>query len=237
MTSEYNNPSQDYLRTLFDRASCLLLDFDGPMCRLFANGHAPDIAREMHGLVGAELTSELKDSSDPHAIVRASPSLDLTLQLELELRLTAGEMVAARSAVRTVGARAFVRAARRRGRVLAITTNNAPEAVESYLKRQWLRRAFAGRIFGRIPGEPNRMKPDPDCLERAIKALGADREDCLMIGDSKPDADAAAAAEVPFLGYASSEERVARFAGYADDVTVVVGMRPLAEAMRKARRM
>jgi beta-phosphoglucomutase-like phosphatase (HAD superfamily) len=46
------------------------------------------------------------------------------------------------------------------------------------------------------------MKPHPDCLLRAVKALDVRPATCLMIGDSPADAEAAAAAEVRFLGFA-----------------------------------
>ncbi|SEO36507.1 HAD family hydrolase [Actinacidiphila rubida] len=240
MTSAYNHARPADLRTLLDRASCLLLDFDGPMCQLFANGHAPEIAQEMHGLVdlhGAELVGEFRGSRDPHQIVRARP-LAAELTRLLESRLTGGEEVAVRSAVPTAGAGEFIEAAVERGRVLAITTNNAPQAVEIYLKDHGLEDAFEGRIYGRRADDPEKMKPHPDCLERAMRAMGAKPGDCLMIGDSAPDAEAAREAGVPFLGYASTEQRIARFSG--GDVRAaafVVGMEPLVAAIRTVRPM
>lgn len=236
MTSAYNEPSETALRSLLDRASCLLLDFDGPLCRLFSDGHAPDIAEWMLDLLagfGVELDRGLRESLDPHSLVKAPLPPHITRLLES--RLTEEEEVAALSAVPTPGAADFVRAAVARGRTLAITTNNAPRAVETYLKTQGLEDAFAGRIFGRRADNPGWMKPHPDCLRRAVEAVGADRAQCLMIGDSIPDARAADAAGVPFLGYASGAERVARLAGGAGPGPVVVGMAPLVRAMRAAR--
>ena len=44
-------------------------------------------------------------------------------------------------------------------------------------------------------------KPAPDMLLRSLDALAVPREQALMVGDSRYDEEAAAAAEVPFLHY------------------------------------
>jgi len=53
-------------------------------------------------------------------------------------------------------------------------------------------------------------KPEPDVIHRAIAALGARPEDCLMIGDSGPDMDAGRRAGVKTCavrwGYGNHEE-------------------------------
>jgi len=46
-----------------------------------------------------------------------------------------------------------------------------------------------------------REKPAPDLLHAALEALGVLPEDALMVGDSRYDEAAAAAARVPFLHY------------------------------------
>jgi phosphoglycolate phosphatase-like HAD superfamily hydrolase len=109
------------------------------------------------------------------------------------------------------------------GRLLAITTNNAPVAVEVYLKDHGLDVFFEWRVYGRVAEDPAAMKPDPDCLLRAIDASGLRPGECLMVGDSPSDAAAAKSAGVPFLGYARSADRVARLRA-VDPHPVVVGM-------------
>ena len=236
MTSEYIEPSDRALAALFARASCLLLDFDGPLCRLFAPGHAPAIAQEMLDLLvdeGVLLEDEgLEGNDDPHLIVRAK--LEGALPAQLEALLAGKENLAAESAEPTSGAEDFVKAVVERGRTLAITTNTAPRSVETYLKARGLHDAFGGRIFGRSTENPRRMKPDPDCLHRAMDHLRAKPADCLMIGDSPADALAAQAARVPFLGYAVSAPRALLLAQSVGAVPVVVGMDrliPVVEAL------
>jgi phosphoglycolate phosphatase len=213
---------------LLAHASCLLLDFDGPLCRLFAHSSPVRIARAMRGLLaagGAPLTDpEFAATDDPHRIVQAPVTRELAVALEL--LLAAEEELAARSATPTPDAEEFVRLMAERGLLLAITTNNAPRAVETYLKDQALDGWFEGRIFGRSTEDPRRMKPHPDCLLRALETLEVAPRDCLMIGDSPADAAAAAAAGTPFLGYARSADRVARLQR-GHPYPVVVGMRAL----------
>ena len=213
---------------LLGRASCLLLDFDGPLCRLFARSSPLRIAQDMRTLLadaGSPLTApEFAATEDPHRIVQAPVARELAVRLER--MLADAEEAAARSATATEGAEEFVHLMARQGRLLAITTNNAPRAVEAYLKDHELDGYFEQRIFGRSTDDPLLMKPHPDCLLRALEALEVEPADCLMIGDSLADAAAATAAGTPFLGYARGPGRVACLRdGHA--YPVVDGMRAL----------
>jgi HAD superfamily hydrolase (TIGR01509 family) len=165
--------------------------------------------------------------------VRGALSADLTGKLES--LLTAEEEYAAATAEPTIGAEDFVRSAQARGWTLAITTNNAPQPVEKYLKIHRWDDIFGGRIFGRRPEDPSLMKPHPDCLRRAMVDLGATPADCLMIGDSRADAEAAGKAMVPFVGFAANDDRAAQLRKAAPAAPVVVGMEPLIAAVRAAR--
>lgn len=237
MTFEYTEPPVPVLRALLARASYLLLDFDGPLCRLFAHNPAARIADGMRDYLAAReaalLDRELRTCRDPHRILVADLPGHLTAGLE---RLLADEEeVAALSAEPTPGAEEFARLAAERGHTLAVASNNAPRAVETYLKTQGMDGLFGDRVFGRSTDDPRLMKPHPDCLVRALAALGADPADCLMIGDSPADAHAAHAAGVPFLGYARSPERVPRLREAArPHEEVVVGMAGLQAALREA---
>lgn len=262
MTTPSEEPTPSDLRGLLS-ARCLLLDFDGPICRLFFRHRADRIALAMHDRLahrGLRITDErLAATRDPHAILyclgpkapiarvasgteppgtgppgadgRPEPGADPGLILELEELLTREEDVAARSAEPTPYAAEFVRAAAGNGKLLAVTTNNSPGSVRTYLRNHHLEEPFGDRIFGRDPEDPSRMKPDPDCLLRAIDALDADPRECLMIGDSASDAEAATAAGAGFLGFAHTPERVARLRR-AEPHPVVVGMASLAAAAR-----
>lgn len=215
-------------------ARCLLLDFDGPVCRLFAGHRADRVAQRMGELLAGRAGSADPGPAtaalrDPHRLLRTARRPEIVR--DLEALLAEQEELAALSAEPTPGAGDFIRAVADSGRVPAIATNNAPRAVVAYLKTQGLDGWFGDRVFGRDPEDPARMKPHPDCLLRAAGALGVPPGDCLMIGDSRADAEAAVAAGVRFLGYARSPDRVARLRADAAH-PVVVGMAPLVAAAR-----
>ncbi|MFJ4411852.1 HAD family hydrolase [Streptomyces sp. NPDC088910] len=231
MTPTYFESPESSPFALLDAAECLLLDFDGPVCELFARHSASLIAEEMrryldrHGIRPPNPATAR--SKDPHAML--GEPWPPGVAAELERILAHGEESAVPSARETEGADEFVRAVALSGRLLAITTNNSPQAVETYLKSHSLESVFGSRIYGRDQYDPARMKPDPDCLLRAMTALKVRPEQCLMIGDSPRDAEAARAARVRFLGYARSRSRVARLQEI-EPHPVVVGMGDLVVA-------
>jgi phosphoglycolate phosphatase len=220
-------------------ARCLLVDFDGPVCRLFAVNSAERIARRMHRLtaeLGLRLPARaLAAGTDPHGLLGSLPSGEPAAALEA--LLAEEEEIAAHSAAPTPGADEFLRLVARSGRPLAVTTNNAPAAVAAYLKNHDLDGLVAGQIHGRHATDPARMKPHPDCLDRAMAALGATPRDCLMIGDSPHDAEAARRAGVPFLGFAGDAwHRDRLLAGHPGiTVTGMTGLLAAAHALAPHR--
>ncbi|MFE0132972.1 HAD family hydrolase [Streptomyces sp. NPDC059037] len=209
------------LRELITPARFVLFDFDGPICRLFAGHSAERIARdqvrwlEERGLRGL-LTKEEREQPDPHAVLRAvdrrHPGSDLVA--ELEERLTQQELMAVSSAWPTQYADPLIMTWHAMGSRLAITTNNSPKAVTSYLTTRGLIRCFLPHIYGRTQ-DLHLLKPHPHCLNRALNAMGAEPAAALMIGDAPTDYEAAQVAGVGFLGYARNErkEKLLRAAG------------------------
>ncbi|MEU9212440.1 HAD-IA family hydrolase [Streptomyces sp. NPDC048415] len=190
---------------------CFLFDFDGPLCRLFPDGASAPLARELRRTValrnaGELLTEEVRTSIDPQVVLRAvdraRPGSDLVV--ELEERLAEGEAAAAAIAPPTPGAGLLVRRLTEAGIRVAVATNNSPDAVAVYLRRVHLHEYFEGHIHGRTD-DPRRLKPDPDSLYRALRGLGAEAHDAVMIGDMPTDVDAAREAKVAFVGYARDE--------------------------------
>ncbi len=227
------------LRNLSRRARVVLWDFDGPICRLFANHSAERVAsdlvswlegRGLHGL----LTEAERESLDPHVVLRAvdrrHPGSDLVA--DLEARLTQEERLAASSAMPTAYADPLIRTWTAVGARLAITTNNSPLVVVEYLTGRGLVGCFQPHIYGRTQ-ELRHLKPDPHCLNRALSAMGAAPTDALMIGDTPSDHEAASHAGVPFLGYARNE-RKAKILKDAGAGLVLTSLEPLLELLRAA---
>ncbi|MEV3856155.1 HAD family hydrolase [Streptomyces sp. NPDC050095] len=201
------------LRSLVRGARYVLWDFDGPICRLFAGWPAPEIALrlarwlETQGLHGV-LTEEELRRLDPHGVVARlgleQPGSDLVL--EMEKRLTEQELQAVPRAWPTPWADPLIRTWWAMGVRLAVTTNNSPQAVRSYLDGRSLTGCFEPHIYGRTQNM-TLLKPDPYCVNRALNAMGAAPGAALMIGDTPTDLAAATAAGVSFLGYARNEEK------------------------------
>lgn len=192
---------------LLSRVDCVLFDFDGPLCSLFAGHPAPGIAEEFRRLLtGAGLLKEsLRDCRDPLRILHENHDVPGSTRILAPL-MVAEETTAARVAVPTPGSLDLVRALAARRVPMAVTTNNSPEAVRIYLGRHGLSGVLSDHVHGR--GEdPALMKPDPFCIDQAVAALGVPADRCLMIGDSPADVAAARKAGVRFLGYARNERK------------------------------
>lgn len=179
VASETENDTTADLGALLAPVRVVLWDFDGPICRLFAGHSAQRVAvglvewLEMQGLRGL-LTERERKSPDPHAVLRAvdlrHPGSDLVA--ELEERLTQEELKATASAMPTAWADPLIRTLAAVDRRLAITTNNSPRVVTTYLKSRGLTSCFVPHIYGRTR-DLHLLKPDPDCLNRALRAVGA----------------------------------------------------------------
>jgi phosphoglycolate phosphatase len=201
------------------RMRYMLFDFDGPLCRLFANHPSEAIAARLRALaVGrGHALPEAERTGDPHRVIHAIAALDSPalpgaadgLLAAADALLTAEEVEAARSAEPTPHAADLVRDLARHGVPVAVTTNNAAVAVREYLGRHRLSAPFGPHVYGREPGRPDLMKPHPDCLRRAITALAAPPAACLMVGDAPGDLHAAGSLEVPFVGYARDVRKAA----------------------------
>lgn len=232
-----NENDQYHLPTLIKGARVVLWDFDGPICRLFARHSADGVAtdlvawlegRGLHGL----LTERERETLDPQVVLRAvdrrHPGSDLVA--ELEERLTHEELRAASSAMPTPYADPLIRTWSAVGSGLAITTNNSPRVVRTYLEGRGIAGCFAPHIYGRAQ-ELHHLKPDPHCLNRALNAMGAAPADALMIGDAPSDHEAAVRAGVPFLGYASNP-RKAKILKDAGADTVIESLEPVLALLR-----
>ena len=79
---------------------------------------------------------------------------------------------------------------------LAICTNKRQDAAQLIVDQLGLN-PFFDAVVGSIEGEPR--KPDATPLHRAIRLAGGTVDQALMVGDSKADADCAAATGIPCI--------------------------------------
>ncbi|MET9899534.1 HAD family hydrolase [Streptomyces sp. NPDC006446] len=201
------------VQELIASARFVVFDFDGPICRLFAQYTAQRVAGELvewlalHGLREL-LTDEERRHPDPWLLLRAVDQRhpDSDLVAELEEWLTRHELKAVPTAWPTAYADPLIRTWSAVGVRLAIATNNSALVVRRYLDSRDLLACFAPNIYGRTQ-DLGLLKPHPHSLNRALNALGAAPSAALMIGDTPADLIASREAGVPFLGYATNVEK------------------------------
>ncbi|WP_326552619.1 HAD family hydrolase [Micromonospora sp. NBC_01813] len=198
------------LAAVIDRARFLLLDFDGPVCKVFANHSAPQVAAMLCRLLvdlGVALPPGLLDESDPLAVLRWSATLNRpAIVRRIDDALRTAELDAVTVAEPTPYAREVIVTAHQAQRGIAIVSNNSADAVTQYLIARQLN-AYINPVIGRPHAHPAGMKPNPAPVLAAICELHADPEDCVLIGDSPTDIEAAQAVGVPTIGYANKPRK------------------------------
>lgn len=233
--SDVPDPHPRELQTLFASAKCVLFDFDGPICDLFSAHSAIEVAQvlsnqlSIYGVAPA-LMKDPALKRDPLAMLQAvsSAGWDASLVECMERRLTAEEVRAAADARPTLDADKLVRRLHDAGYVLAVTSNNSAEAASHYLARRRTAGCFGEHVHGRV-SDLKLLKPNPDCLRRALESTGMAAADALMIGDSLSDRQAAQRLGVPFIGYAKNDRK--RMALGAGASVIVRSLRSLVEAV------
>ena len=226
----------DLIELLAGKTS-ILLDFDGPVCSIFSNHLAPDVAASLRGVIvaaGVPVPTDVETERDPLEVLKWSATLGQpALVRQVEARLCAEEITAARTATPTPFGRETIIGAIEAGKSIAVVSNNSAGAIQAYLSRQRLTR-YKLPISGRAFARPDLMKPSPEPILAAAKLANASPADCVLIGDSMADIDGARAAGVPVIGYANRPEKVDRFVDAQSDA-VVTSMVEIANALIELR--
>jgi len=89
-----------------------------------------------------------------------------------------------------------LRELRARGITLAVASTKRRIHIESILEREKIADVFAAIIGG---SDVQNQKPHPESLLAAITLLQAPPQECIYIGDSVVDAEAASRAEIKFI--------------------------------------
>lgn len=206
----------------------VLLDFDGPVCSVFGELPAAEVARRLAESIHADLPAE-DVGTDPLALLSVIADRDPSLKTAAEVRLRELEVEAVLTAPITPGVVEALQAFRNTGRTVTIVSNNSAAAVRRFLDDHELDELVAG-VCSRERPEPELLKPSPYLLQTAIGRREADPGVCLMIGDSLTDIQAAHAAGVPVIAYANRAEKLNAFtdAPTRPDL-VITAMRELAQ--------
>ena len=193
------------LRQLMAKAGCILLDFDGPVCSVFAGWPAPEVAEWMRQQLAAEgiaLNELARATGDPLEVLRQVAAGSVEGQRRGEELLQEAEAKCIPTAAPTLGAHDLLMKAANTGRSVAIVSNNSEPAIRAYLNLHGLK-AFVKAVVGRLPEDASRMKPDPHLVDSALSNLGFHSENAIFIGDSISDIESASAARVSIVAYAN----------------------------------
>ncbi|MEV6711893.1 HAD family phosphatase [Lentzea sp. NPDC051208] len=200
-------------RVLLD-ADALLLDFDGPICSVFAGFPAPAVAEQLREILAggghSDLPDEIQTTGDPFDVLSFAANLGDDEALYTEAALRAHEVEAVATAEPTMGAHDLIRQWHSNGRKLAIVSNNSATAIEAYLHHHELK-SYIDYVSARTDPNPFLLKPSPFLLHQAANMLGLATMECVLLGDSLTDIQAAQTAQMPVIGYANKPEKVDLF--------------------------
>lgn len=222
------------LADVLSATSSVLLDFDGPVSPIFANGVNAAVAEQMRAALtreGVVIPDQLAQDYDPVHVLQFAAELSRPeLAALAEDVFRHGEVEAARQAAPTIGAHDAIRACHDAGRALVIVSNNYAGAIEVYLEVHHLA-PYVQAVIGRAYARPDLMKPHPQPVHRALAVLDDPPERCVLVGDSLTDIEVAHKTGVRSIGYAKRPERFPGLTDAGADV-VIDDMRTLANAFR-----
>lgn len=211
------------------QARVILLDFDGPVCAVFAGVADTTVAAHLlASLDAAGYPTDGMDDLGPHGVLAYAATLDQDAAHLVETDLAAAELDAINTAAPAPGASDFLTACAETRRPVVVASNNNADAIAAYLDRHQLSQLVA-HIEGRDADDARRMKPDPWVIDRALVHAAAMPSDAVLIGDATTDIEAAHTAEVPVIGYANKPGTAARL---QDADAIATDMSQLADALR-----
>ncbi|MGF1654293.1 MAG: HAD family hydrolase [Actinomycetales bacterium] len=223
-------PTSRELPHLLAGARCILLDFDGPMCAVFAGLPARQVAQRMRDrLTQAAVPFDDSEATDDPMVLLARAASSPQGQRLAEHLLQAAEADAIATAAPTVGAVDLVRNANDSDRLVVIVSNNSAPAIRAYLDHHGIT-PHIHHVVGRDPNDATLMKPDPHLVQIALRLADTRPEQTVFVGDSVSDVAAGLACHVPVIGYANKPHKEAALAD-AGAAAVVTSLRPVVEAL------
>lgn len=182
----------------------ILLDFDGPVCAIFAGMPALEVSRMLLKELGSSdaVPAGWTEETDPLALLRRIASERPAVSAQADTLLSNLETEAAQLARPNPEALDFLTACAASSRAVHLVSNNSGAAIQAYLAAHQLGGQVA-TIVGRVPGDPGSMKPNPRLLLDAMSASGAAPAHCIFVGDAVRDVEAGHAAGVRTIGYAN----------------------------------
>ena len=207
---------------LVARARVVLLDFDGPICSVFAGyPSARAVIATLRALeaAGFDVPPEWLKLEDPHRLL-----IEVATQIPeavgiAEDALTRSEVYAVESAQITAGVTELIDQITDRGQQWAVVSNNSAESIARFCTRKDFARTPSLTV-GRSKGKPHLMKPNPFALSHALEILRTPPLEAVFIGDSVSDIQAGRAVGIPTVGYANKPAKPRLLATARADVVI-----------------
>jgi HAD superfamily hydrolase (TIGR01549 family) len=226
------SPGTDYaaLHAIIARTRWLLLDFDGPICSIYAGLSAATVADQLRKLFPGDLPKEIAKTPDPIEVFCYSATVSDEMAAHVEAEMADLEVAAVPTAEPTPYVHEVIASARESGRTVGVVSNNSPRAVNTYLDHRGLSDGVA-LVVARTSYDPALLKPSPHLIHEAVRGLDADPAVTALVGDSFTDIEAAHSANVASVGYANKpgkrERMIEQRAG-----AVITSMADLALSLR-----
>jgi phosphoglycolate phosphatase len=198
------------VRHILTRTTALLLDFDGPVCSVFAGLPAHTVVTQLCLVLAdggyGDPPIEIEKSDDPFQVLAYAASLGDDEARYVNAAFTAHEIEAITTAEPTPGAHDLIRAWSATGRPLAIISNNSTIAIHAYLDLHNLQ-PHVTYVSARTSPNPALLKPHPHLLTTTLTALNVPPTAATFLGDSVTDIQAARAAHTMSIGYANKPRK------------------------------
>jgi HAD superfamily hydrolase (TIGR01509 family) len=200
----------------------VLLDFDGPICSVFAS--YPSVRAVITTLraleaAGFDIRPEWRNLEDPHRLlVEVATEIPEAVGI-VEDALTRAEVHAVDSALITSGVTDLIDQVTSRGQQWAVVSNNSTESIRQFCTRKDFAR-IPSLTVGRLKGQPHLMKPNPFALTHALKVLKTPTRDAVFIGDSVSDVQAGRALGIATIGYANKPAKPSLLEAALADIVI-----------------
>jgi HAD superfamily hydrolase (TIGR01662 family) len=197
----------------------MLLDFDGPVCSVFAGISDRAVADHLRSFIKRAIPADVANSSDPFDVLQYARSLNGSTARLIESEFRNQEVAAVAVARETNGTLDAVKTIHTLGYTITIVSNNSVDAVNSYLHNHELG-LYVTSVSARNSELQSPLKPDPFLILQAIRSLDTTPSLCFMVGDSVADIDAAHAAGVPVIAFANKPGKNERFQPHKPEAVI-----------------
>jgi hypothetical protein len=158
------------LRHILTRTTGLLLDFDGPVCSVFAGLSAQTVVNQLCLILAdggySDPPAEIEKNDDPFQVLAYAATLGHAEAWYVNAAFTAHELEAIATAQPTPAAHDLIRNWSTTGRPFAIVSNNNTVAIHAYLDLHNLR-PHVTHVSARTNPDPTLLKPNPHLTDHS----------------------------------------------------------------------